>query len=198
MRFAVIVGCLLAIPAVAPAQRGSPDASTMRPGDRVLVRVWMDSSFADTARIDTRGLLVLPALGALPVQGLGPSAVADSVRRAYDRILRQPAVEATPLRRVVVSGEVKRPGVYFLEPQSTIREAIAIAGGITELGLARTLRVSRDSGLIRVKDWDRRADALIQSGDVIWIGRESWLRRNSLTVVSGMSVLLSLIITLSR
>lgn len=199
MRVAVLlVGSILTFSSIAAAQRGSADVNAMRPGDRVLVRVWIDSSFADTARIDSRGVLVLPAVGPLPMQGLGPGDVADSVRRAYDRMLRRPAVEVIPLRRVVVSGEVKRPGIYFVEPQSTIREAVAVAGGVSDAGLARTLSVSRDSTTIRLRDWDRRPDALIESGDVIWIGRESWLRRNSLTVVSGMSVLLSLIITLAR
>src|SRR4051812_11760547 len=91
-----------AVSDIAHPQSSDPASSPLRPGDRLLVKVWLDTTFADTVRIDETGAAILPRLGPIGITGLAPLNIADSVRRAYSRIIRTPAIEVTALRRVTV------------------------------------------------------------------------------------------------
>lgn len=187
----------LFIPAIAVAQTHN---QPLRDGDRVLVKIWTDSVFADTSRVQHSGTIVLPRLGTMSIAGLPSSVIQDSVQRAYGRLIREATVEVTPLRKVTVFGEVRRPAIYYLETQSSMRDAIAMAGGINDIGVTRRITLIRDSVQTRMKGWQRKngEDAVIRSGDILIVDRESWFKRNAFTVVSGTSVLLSIILTLSR
>ncbi len=193
----LLVG-LLAVcgPSISQAQvRERPLAD----GDRVLIKLWMDSVFADMARVSS-GTIILPRLGPLSIATVPASAVADSVQSAYARVFSPLAVEVTPLRKVTVVGEVRAPAIYFIELGSTLRDVIAMAGGIVEIGRTGYLTVLRDSVSTRVRNWQTRMDssAVLQSGDFVIVEREPWVKRNAFTLVSGVSVLLSVILTLSR
>lgn len=166
----------------------------------MLLKVWLDTVLADTIRIDETGTAILPRLGPLGIAGLASTAIADSVRRAYSRVFRTPAIEVTALRRVTVLGEVNKPATYFMETRSTLREAVALAGGVTDIGALGSISVIRDSVRIVFAEWERRGDAqvVVQSGDVVWVDREPWLKRNIFAVVSGLGVLFSVLYTVTR
>lgn len=182
------------------AQSGSPADAPLRPGDRLLIRIWSDSSFADSARVDQTGNVVLPVIGRLPVGGLAAPVAVDSIRSAFSVSLRSTSIEVIPLRRITLSGELHRPGVYYLEPHVTLREAVAVAGGVTDAGSGRRLIVSRGSERLSIEDWERREDEqmYIQSGDVVWVRRQPWIVRNALGAISAASVILSMVLALSR
>jgi protein involved in polysaccharide export with SLBB domain len=195
-----LVAITTTIRGTAHPQSSDPATAPLRSGDRLLIKVWLDTTVADTVRIDETGTAILPRLGPLPLTGIPPSAIADSVRRAYARVVRTPAIEVTPLRRVTVLGEVKRPATYFMETRSTVREAVALAGGVTDIGELGGLTVIRDSVRIPFREWERRGDegAIIHSGDVLVIGREPWLKRNIFSVISGLGVLFTVLYSATR
>src|SRR5207344_1781553 len=99
---------------------------------------------------------------------------------AYTRVTRTPSIEVTPLRRVTVIGEVKKPATYFVETMATLREAVALAGGLTEIGSLGRVTVIRDSARLAFDKWEQRRDSevIMRSGDVVWVDREPWLKRN--------------------
>ena len=70
---------------------------------------------------------------------------------------------------VYVIGAVKTPGTYPIREQTTVLQAIALAGGLTERGSFRALRIVRqsDPGKKRVKV---TLDELLQAGDTIVVG----------------------------
>lgn len=180
----------------APAVHDAP----LLPGDRVVVKIWVDTTFGDMVRVDETGSLTLPRVGPLRIANVPASQVADSVRNAYARVIRTLAIEVTALRRVTVGGEVKSPGVYYLETHATLREAVALAGGITEIGATGTLRLMRGDAEHAVEGWAVRSgdELIVRSSDVIWVSREPWLKRNALSIISGAGVLLSVILSLSK
>jgi protein involved in polysaccharide export with SLBB domain len=90
----------MALTSAAHPQASDPSNAPLRPGDRLLVKIWLDTAFADTVRIDETGAAMLPRLGPMHITDLSSNAVADSVRRAYTRVTRTPSIEVTPLRRV--------------------------------------------------------------------------------------------------
>lgn len=201
MRGAVLAfSVTMALTSAAHPQVSDPSNAPLRPGDRLLVKIWLDTAFTDTVRIDETGAAMLPRLGPLRITDLLSTAVADSVRRAYTRVTRTPSIEVTPLRRVTIIGEVKRPATYYMETMSTLREAVALAGGVTDIGSLGRITVIRDSTRIVIDKWEQRRDesTIVRSGDVVWVDREPWLKRNIFSVISGLGVLFSVIYTATR
>jgi hypothetical protein len=82
----------------------------------------------------------------------------------------------------------------------TVREAVALAGGVTDIGLQGHVTVIRDSARLVFDKWEQRRDkdVIIRSGDVVWVDREPWLKRNIFSVISGLGVLFSVIYTATR
>ena len=71
-----------------------------------------------------------------------------------------------PADRFYVQGFVKQPGSYVLRPGMTVRQAIAEAGGVSERGSSRRIKIVR-----KVKDKEVELDAemsdLVRPGDTI-------------------------------
>ena len=65
-----------------------------------------------------------------------------------------------------VLGQVGRPGTYPVEDGMTLRKALAVAGGLTQLGSKKKVKVIRDGE--EMKKYD--LDAPIEIGDVIEVG----------------------------
>jgi polysaccharide export outer membrane protein len=70
--------------------------------------------------------------------------------------------------RFFVTGYVRTPGSYTLEPNMTVLQAISMAGGVTERGSGRRLRVTRLVGGER-KDFDAKPTDVVQPGDTITV-----------------------------
>jgi polysaccharide biosynthesis/export protein len=73
---------------------------------------------------------------------------------------------------VYLYGEVQRPGQLRLERGMTVMQALASAGGLTQRGTQRGLRVSRRAGNGQVQQLEPTLDDALQSGDVVFV-RES-------------------------
>ena len=70
--------------------------------------------------------------------------------------------------RFFVTGFVRTPGSYTLEPNMTVLQAISMAGGVTERGSGRRLKVTRVVNGER-KDFDAKPTDLVQPGDTITV-----------------------------
>ncbi|MDA1082508.1 MAG: polysaccharide biosynthesis/export family protein [Gemmatimonadetes bacterium] len=184
----------------AHAQASDPTTRPLKPGDRIQITIWADTAIEGELIVDERGSVTLPRLGNMSVAGVPAQQLGDSVRKAYGRILLPVAVEVIPLRRVTVSGDVFKPNTLFLETRSTIRDAVARAGGVTELGRENPVLLLRDATELRLKGWSRRGDAetIVHSGDAIIVLREPWIKRNVFSIISGLGIVASLILTTTR
>lgn len=169
--------------------------SPLKPGDRLVV-VAADS--ADTVSIRADGAAVLPRLGPLSLAGLAPAAAEDSVTRAYSAVLARRDVRVTALRRVVVSGEVPRADIFYVDATMGLSEALALAGGVGPEGNRRGVELWR--GGQRVARVDARSGAALnqplESGDLVLVARSSWWLRNPFVIVSLLSSAISLAIAL--
>jgi len=172
----------------------------MAAGDRMTLRLPGENTPRETLEIDHRGLLTLPRVGSISVLSLEPAQLADSVRALYARLFATSDVTVLLYRRVTVFGEVKKPGVLYLDPMSTIRDAVASAEGATEF--ADISHVNRIRGDVRERldNW-ATVGALTQplrSGDAIEVDRESWVRRNVSSLLGALGILASIAVALSR
>lgn len=73
---------------------------------------------------------------------------------------------------VYLYGEVQRPGQLRLERGMTVMQALASAGGLTQRGTQRGLRVSRRAPNGQVQSLEPTMDDALQAGDVVFV-RES-------------------------
>ena len=165
----------------------------LRSGDRVFVRPSADSASSVYLDVDADGVLWVPRYGAIRVGNVPADSVAPIVRRALTNVYRIDDAAVVPLRRLTVLGEVRRAGVYFLPVEATLRDAIAEAQGVGEIGNPDRLTLVRDGTEFHIKRWMTSADGAQQvaSGDVLIIAREPWLKRNTLSVVSTVALLIT-------
>ena len=76
-------------------------------------------------------------------------------------------VERAP--RFYVVGEVNRPSVYRLERNMTVLQALSVAGGISQRGTERGLRIKRRDADGKLQEIKGKVDDLIQADDVVWV-----------------------------
>jgi polysaccharide export outer membrane protein len=177
-----------------------PSSARILPGDRIALKVWREPTLSDALTVDQNGMVVLPRLGPFSLAQQTVGSLQDSLRARYAEFLRNPSIEVTVLRRVGVHGEVKEPTLYWVDVTTTLRDVIALAGGLTDIANVHNVTIVRGSTAIRVGNWERGGPLAsdLLSGDQIVVGRTSWLSRNALAVVSAAGVLTSIIITIFR
>jgi polysaccharide export outer membrane protein len=71
-----------------------------------------------------------------------------------------------------IYGEVKQGGAYRLEPQITVTQAIALAGGITPRGSEHRVQLRRRAPDGQWREWRAGLTDVVLAGDVIFV-RES-------------------------
>lgn len=174
--------------------------SRVQPGDRVSVKVYREPGLSDEVMVNERGDIVLSKVGTVHAASVTIRALEDTLRRRFSVYLREPDISITVLRRVVVNGEVRRPDVYFVDLSSTLRDVIARAGGITEIGNPNHVAIIREGVVIPAPHWEddvsRAAD--LQSGDQVFVGMRSWFERNAFALASTGVLVASFIISLHK
>jgi protein involved in polysaccharide export with SLBB domain len=200
IRLVLLAFALLAAARPAAAQPGT-DALTLQPGDLLRITIWREPDLSGDFTVDERGRITLPLLGALQVAQVPVGTLRDTLISRYARELRNPSINIVPLRRVNVLGEVTRPGLYPVDPTMTLADVVAMAGGTGPTGDLRAIRLVRDGTVIleRVEPGMPLTTADVRSGDQVFVGRRSWLDRNSGTLLATVlsatiSIIASLII----
>jgi len=105
-------------------------------GDTISVRVINQDSMSTRARVRSDGRVALPLLGDVEVRGKTPSSLREELEARFKQYLVAPSVtvnveEVAPVL-VSVLGEVAHPGVVKLDPNASVSEALAGAGGLTD------------------------------------------------------------------
>lgn len=109
----------------------------LEPGFLLSLNVLDDSDLTGSFRIDDRGNLVLPVLGALHLAGETASVAQAQIRERLleERILKDPQVTLAVLEytppAVTIVGEVASPGKYPLLAPRKLVDVLALAGGTT-------------------------------------------------------------------
>ena len=101
-----------------------------------------------------------------------PSVFAPN-RRSADVLLQNADViwvERSPT--IYMYGEVQKPGAMRLERNMTVMQALASAGGLTQRGTARGLRVSRKDAAGAVREIEPTMTDTLRPDDVLFV-RES-------------------------
>lgn len=148
-------------------------------GDEIGVTFWGRVSGEHLLKVTRDGLISLPMIGALNVNGLTFKEVSDLISaKARSIIGAEVSVTMGRMRsiRVFVLGEVTRPGSYKMTATSTISNALMAAGGAAQIGSLRKIEHRRGNEKPKRIDFydlllkgDKSGDSRLMDGDVIFV-----------------------------
>ncbi|HTE64741.1 MAG TPA: SLBB domain-containing protein [Candidatus Binatia bacterium] len=186
----VLAAALAALAPAARAQRPPPvfasvprDSLALRPGDAVRITVWRKPEMSGEFAVAGDGSLTHPLYRALRVTGIPLVAAEGRLRTFLQQFETNPEFVMEPLFHVAVGGEVVRPNLYTLGPETSVSDAVALAGGPTDRGRRDRVRLLRD-GRELVLDLTRPqagvATTSIRSGDQILVDRKRAVFRETI------------------
>lgn len=133
----------VSLPLAAQEAGARSPQSVLTPGDSVRVVVWRKPEFSGDFVVAPDGSITHPLFKSVQVAGVPFATAEANLRRFLSRFEENPEFVMEPLVRVAVSGQVGRPAVFALRPETTISEAVARAGGTREEGAPNRVRVLR-------------------------------------------------------
>ena len=191
---AALILTVLALLALAPvhelaAQVGTIASARLEPGDRVRVEVAGDPTLSGEFDVDADGWVFLPIAGLVRAVDRPFGDVANDIADAFKDEFLDLAVRTLPLARVSVLGEVRTPGLFWIDPTMMLADVLAGSGGLTEAARVDDVRVQR-SGSVIVLSAEHTEPVPLRSGDRVFVGRRSFVSRNGpLMMGAGASIL---------
>lgn len=182
----------VASPATATTQQPSTGPNLQRRNPRyqlcrddvLEVDFPLTPEFNQTVTVEPDGFVTLHGAGSLYVEGETIPQVSESIRHAYSNVLHDPivTVDLKDFEKpyFIVGGQVTHPGKYDLRDDTTVIQAVEIAGGFTDASKHSQVwvfrRVSNDwveSHRINVKTMLRSGnlseDMSLLPGDMIYV-----------------------------
>jgi protein involved in polysaccharide export with SLBB domain len=188
----------------------SREQTTLTPGDSVRITVWRRPELSGDFVVGPDGSVTHPLYRTVRVSGVPQSTAEANVRTFLLRFDQDPQFVLEPLVRVAVTGEVTRPQLFAANPQMSILEAIARAGGPTVNAARSRVRVlhynPRGEQTTFVIDLNSSEEGVgrapIHSGDQIIVDRKKNFLRDILlptfTVIGSVASIGLLIDRYSR
>src|SRR6476469_6387649 len=125
------------------SQTGSPNVGfqqrdqryRLRKSDVIDVKFKLSPEFDQTVTVQPDGFITLDGAGDIKVEDKTTPELKEAIRRAYQGILHEPVITVSlkdfNKPSFIVAGQVGHPGKYELRSDTTLVEALAIAGDIT-------------------------------------------------------------------
>jgi polysaccharide export outer membrane protein len=144
------------VPTVMPSS-GEPTLDyRLGPEDVIEVFVWKEPDLSTTVTIRPDGKISLPLANELEASGKTAAELQQEIVVRLQRYITQPVVNVMVKQinslKISVLGEVRKPDVYKIKNRLTVLDAIAMAGGFTDLARPNRVIVLRNSvsGLQRI------------------------------------------------
>lgn len=152
-------------------------------GDELEISVLQPDQFIMNVSVAPDGYISFPYIGKLKVKGSNTSQIQKEIEKKLgEGYLKYPVVtvylKQSKSKKYLVSGEIERPGAYFLEDDLTVLRAISIAGGFTPVAntnSVKILRLKKDHrgyetiyvNMKRAMDGDMASDVELKPEDMI-------------------------------
>lgn len=162
----------------------------IRSGDILRLRIWREPDMSGDFAVNSTGQVILPRLGPMAVTAIPADSLQSILTERYRVYLNNPSIEVLLLRRVSITGAVRNPGVYPLDPTLTISDAIALAGGPAPDGKRDRVEIRRNGSRVAadLRNDTIVADSPVESGDQIYVPTRAWLSRNTWLISAALTV----------
>jgi protein involved in polysaccharide export with SLBB domain len=176
-------------------------------GDRVIVRMVVETMRTDTAVVRTGKVIELPDKIIVPVAGVLRSELRDRVATEILKLFKARDIEVVPLVRLAVLGEVNKPGYFAFASDLPLTDAIMGAGGPTGAADLKRSLVRRGSDPYRSTDETRGAIAGgltldqfgLAAGDELVVGRRrDFGVGNVIGIVGALGSVVAVFVALKR
>jgi polysaccharide export outer membrane protein len=166
-------------------------------GDVITIHFTFTPDYDQTVTVQPDGYITARNAGDIHAEGMTTPVLTEALMKAYSNILRDPAitVELKDFEKpyIVVGGWVAHPGKYDLRGETTVTQAVAIAGGFTEFSKHSQVLLFRsvnDSWMevkrLNIKKMINSAnlseDVHLQPGDMIYVPQNSWSKVKSFII----------------
>ena len=159
----------------------TPQNYVLGPGDQVIVDIFGASQESSTLTVSPDGDVMVPDFGPIHVSGLSVAAAQKRIRSRLGGYFESSDIKVsvgqTRTIMVNVMGEVKAPGTYTLSAFATVFHALYQAGGISDLGTLRNIKVFRQGRQISSVDVYEfilngrlAGNVRLQDNDVVQVG----------------------------
>jgi len=166
--------------ATASAQGAATDYK-LHAGDKIQVSVWKELELQRNVIIRPDGSFSFPLAGEVLAAGRSADTVRAEIQSRLQKYIPEPVVTVTVEEvagnRAFVVGQVNRPGMFVMNPQLSVLQALALAGGATPfakldgiiilrgLGASQTALPFRYSQVTEGKSLGQ--NIMLESGDVV-------------------------------
>ena len=166
----------------------TPPTYRLGPADEVIIDIWGASQNTIRQRISPDGTINIQKIGPVHLSGLTVSEANDYLKKKLNKIyngLNNADDPTSDIRltlgnirtiQINVMGEVVQAGTYALSSFSTVFHALYRAGGVSDIGSLRNVRLIRDGRNIATIDvyqfimkGDIQDDIRLQEGDVVMV-----------------------------
>lgn len=158
-----------------PAASASTGDPVLKPGDVLKIAVWQQPAWSGEFPIASDGTIQHPLYRNVRVAGVPLAVAEDRMRTFLRRYEETPTFSMQVLFPVVVGGAVNDPQLLTLSPETSISQALALAGGAAERGQLEAVRLVRggaETTLDLVNPDPATLAMTVQSGDQIIVPRK--------------------------
>ena len=139
----------IAAPTPDSAARGprTDDTYIIGDDDVLAINVWKETELTRSVTVRSDGKISLPLVGEVQAAGRTPRQLEEDIKAALVGYITDPQVtvivQTINSRKFNILGEVNKPGSYSLTTDTTIVDAIALAGGLKEFAKKKGVYVIR-------------------------------------------------------
>jgi len=163
--------------AVQPARGVSTDYK-ISPRDILQISIFQVQDLNNTVQVNEDGTVALPLVGKVQLNGRTTSEAEQILTAKFRKYLQSPQVTVamkTYGKRITINGEVKNARVLGDDGSTTLSQAIAEAGGFTDLADSSRIHVARAiNGQVQDKIYNlediqagKTNDPVLEGGDIV-------------------------------
>jgi len=166
----------------------TPATYQLGPGDEILIDIWGAAQNNYRKKVDREGAIRIENIGPIYVSGLAIDKAKEKIisylkkiysgigasGASYNKVYAEVSLVGIRTVQVNIIGEVKVPGTYSLSGLSTVLNALYAAGGPTEMGTFRAIKVIRagqEYGEFDIYDYlingSQKGNVMLRDQDII-------------------------------
>ena len=152
----------------------------MGPEDSLRISVWENRDLTLDLVVRPDGKISMPLIQDVVAEGLTSVELANRIQQKLLAFIKEPQASVIVLQvnapKYYVIGNVTRPGTYNLRSETSVLQALALAGGFTQFASPRSIKLIRNAGgkqevrklnYYNLIDEDGEGNYLLRAGDTI-------------------------------
>jgi polysaccharide export outer membrane protein len=164
-----------------PSTGSQPDPSyRLGPEDQLRISVWDNKELTLDLVVRPDGKISMPLLQDVPAEGLTAAQLAADIQEGLSAFIVNPEVTVIVLQvnspKYYIIGYVVRPGTFPLRNDTSVLQALALAGGLTQFASPRSIKLIRATR-------GRQDVRKINYYDIIDSGEGNYLLKSGDTIV---------------